>query len=178
MTEPGDLANQAADLYKKGQFMASSALYSEAQQAYLGLDDPLTAAEMANNSSVAYLRGGDASAALQAAMQTDQTFAQAGDRKRQAIALGNLAAAHEALGNLQEALSCYQTSAELLKQIGDRESRSYVLKSISALQIRMHQPVEGMLSMQAALDNSPRLSAKERILKSLLDIPHRLMGGK
>lgn len=69
---------------------------------------------MANNCSVAYLKAGNAAAALEAVTGTDAIFAEKGDRLRQAMALGNQAAALEGLNQLDAAIGSYNQSAELL----------------------------------------------------------------
>jgi hypothetical protein len=74
---------------------------------------------MSSNRSVALLQAGDAREALQAAQGLERVFALAGDTRRQAMALGNEAAALDALNQNKVALEKYQQCAELLKQAGD-----------------------------------------------------------
>jgi hypothetical protein len=81
----------------------------------------------------------------------------------------------EAQGRLEEALERYQLASDLLKKTGGREMRSYVLQSISALQLRTGKQFQAMASMDAALENKPRLSLKERFLKRLLKSQKRLL---
>lgn len=179
MTETSSLKSlieKASQAYLKGDFLVAAHLFEQAVQEYTTQSDPLAAAEMANNQSVALLKGGDASNALRVAEGTDQVFAQANDLTRQAGALGNQAAALEALSHLKEALEHYQHCNQLLKQIGDIERRVFVLKSISALQLRMGKRLEAMASMAAALDIQKNLSFKEKILKILLQLPFKFLG--
>jgi tetratricopeptide (TPR) repeat protein len=169
------LSKRAEDAYKAGRFPEAAGLFEQAARKYTEDGNTLRAAEMANNRSVALLQAGDGKGALEAAECTDQVFAQAGDIRRQALAIGNQAAALEALNRLDEALAHYRQCANLLKQVGDDEDRAPVLKSISTLQIRTGHQFEALASMEAALDSQKKLSLQERFLKKLLNVPMRMM---
>lgn len=164
--------------YKAGQYIQAAEQYAEAERQFAAAGDPLKAAEMANNRSVALLQAGRPEDALTAAQGTDATFAQGSDTFRQALAIGNQAAALEALNRPDEALKHYWQCSDLLKQIGEKEYRATVLKSISALQIRTGKQFEALASMDAALENQKKLSVMERFLKKLLDIPMRMLRGR
>lgn len=170
-----DLARQAEQAYKGGKYNDAASLYQKAAHQALAEGDRLKMAELGNNCSVALLQAGNAHAALEAADGTDQVFAKAGDMHRQGLALGNQAAALEALNRLDEALARYRQCSDLLKQSGDEENRAAVLKSISALQIRTGHQLEALASMDAALERQKKLSLQERFLKKLLDIPMRML---
>ena len=170
------LVDQAEKAYRAGKFVQAAEHYAQAAASSAACDDALYAAELLNNQSVALLQSGDSAGALQAALETDLVFAQAGDTRRQAFAIGNQAAAYDALGNIEKALSCYRKSADLLKLAGDDYHRAMVLKSISALQVRSGRHLEALASMDAALTNQQRLSVKERFLKKLLHVPFKMLG--
>lgn len=172
---PQKLAQQAGTAYKKNDYAQAVSLYQAARRLYHESGDDLMAAEMDNNISVTLLKMGDADAALQAAEGTDAVFLQAGDLERQGIAIANQAAALEAQGKLAEALERYQLSSEVLKQAGSREMRSFVLQSISALQLRTGHQLQALASMDTALEHKAGLSFKERFLKRLLKTQKRLM---
>jgi hypothetical protein len=99
----------------------------------------------------------------------------AGDFRRQSLALGNQAAALEALNQTDEALQKYNQCADLLKQTGEPDYRAHVLKSISALQMKTGHQLEALASMNAALDNKKQLSLQERFIKKLIRIPFDMM---
>ncbi len=172
---PSSLAASAEKAYHAGQLPQAAALFEQAAGLYTAAGNPVKAAEMANSQSVVLLRSGDAQAALNACSGTDRIFAQAGEIQKQALALGNQAAALEALNRLDEALDLYRQSSDLLKQTGDQEHRAYVLKSISALQIRTGHQLEGLASMEAALENKKKLSLQERILKKIIHVPFQML---
>jgi tetratricopeptide (TPR) repeat protein len=170
-----DLSSQAKQAYDKGDFLEAARLFTSAAEALTTSGDQMGAAEQANNRSVALLKAGDAAGALQAVQDTDRVFQQGGDIRRQAIALGNLAAALEASRKLTEALDYYQQSADLLKQANDMELRTFVLKNLSALQLKMGRQFEAMASMDAALYPKKKMTFVEKILKKLLKVPLRML---
>lgn len=168
------LAEEARAAFQAGRYEAAASLFERAHALSAQAGDALAAAEMANNLSVARLQAGDAAGALAAVQDTDQAFAQAGDTVKQAMALGNQAAAQEALGQLETALTLYQQSADLLKPYPDQaETRAIVLKSISSLQVRTGRQLEALASMNAALDQQKKLSLREKLLHKLLRIPFK-----
>ncbi len=170
-----ELIASAEKAYHARQYAEAADLFRQAAGHYTAAGNQVSAAEMANNQSVALLRSGEAQKALEACSGTDEIFAQAGETRQQALALGNQAAALEALDRLDEALHLYRQSSNLLNRIGDQETRAYVLKSISALQIRTGHQFEGLAAMEAALENKKKLSLQERILKKIIQIPFQML---
>ena len=160
-----ELNEEGKSAYKRGDFLASAQAYQAAAQGYEATGDRLTSAEMMNNASVAYLRAGDGEAALQAVEGTPEVFAEAQDTRRQAIALGNLGAALEALKRLDEAADAYQRSADLLGQAGEGDLRAHVLKSLSVLQLRRGDQMEAVATMQASLEPAGKSNIFSRLLK-------------
>ena len=173
---PLDLMKQAETAYKQGHYDRAGQLFGQASAGYTAAGDALNAAEMASNQSVALLQGGDAHEALQAVQGIDRVFALAGDTRRQAMALGNEAAALDALHQDQLAFKKYQECAELLKQLGDNETRALVMKNISQIQMRTGHQLEALASMEAALTTKKRLNLTERMLKKLLKVPFQMLG--
>jgi tetratricopeptide (TPR) repeat protein len=161
-------AERGMAAYRAKEYPKAIQAFKAAIENYNASGDPLNAAETANNLSVTYLQSGNAKAALDAARDTDRVFASAGDIKRQAVALGNQAAALETLRQNKLAIEKYQQCADLLKEAGDQENRAVVLQSISKLQLEKRQPLDSLFTMRAALDQKKHLSLADRILKKLL----------
>ena len=168
-----DLSRQAKKSYDQEEYKEAAVLYTRAADEYETSGDPLSAAEMKNNGSVAWLMAGEAQKSLDAAIKTDQVFQEAGDQRRQAMALGNQAAAHEGLGQMDKAAEKYEQASEILKEIGEKELRTYVLQKLSAVQLRTGDQFQSVATMHAALENKKKLSLKERFLKRLLRIPFK-----
>lgn len=172
---PKQIIKEAKSAYKAGDFATAAQSFEAARQGYLSTDDIVMAAEMANNASVALLQAGDKAGALSAVEGTDTIFLEAGDRKRQAMALGNQAAALEALGHLEKAERTYWKSAEILKEIGEKDLRVDVMQSISALQLRTGRQLQAVASMHAGVNDIDKPTPKQRFLKRLLGIPMNLL---
>ncbi len=177
-TPTSDLIKKAQIAYEGEEYREAAQIFEEAARQFSAQEDNLNAAEMLNNQSVSLLKAGDATGAYHAALGTDATFANAGDVKRQAMSLGNQAAALDELKKIDEAFALYQQSADLFKQIGEGELRAYVLQRMSALQMRSGKRLDALVTMQIALDAKPRLSLKDRILKGLMKTAAGLMGYK
>ena len=172
---PKQLADEGQAEYARGKYQSAARLYKAAADGFLAIGDEVTAAEMANNRSVAFLQAGDAQSALQSVTGTELVFAAHGDRKRQAMAIGNQAAALEKLGRSDEAIRAYEKSAELFDSIGETELRAYVCQSISAMQLRRGQYLEAYASMRSGIKAVKEPNLTQRLLKTLIDIPFKFL---
>jgi tetratricopeptide (TPR) repeat protein len=172
---PKQIVTEAQAAYGEGFFIKAAQFFLAAQESYESLGDSLNAAEMANNQSVALLRAGKAEKALQALAGKGKIFEDAGDIRRQAMTLGNRAAALEALKQWEDARNNYQQASDLFAQIGEMENYTATMQALSALELRTQRPLEAILTMQAALNKVSRPGLKQRLLKKLLKIPFRLL---
>lgn len=171
VTNPEDLKHEADHAYEQKDYASAAQAFLAAADGYLQAQDQYSAAEMKNNASVAYLMGNQPQLALESALETDQVFIAAGDVKRQAIAVVNQAAAYEALGQLEQALEGYQSAADLLKEIDDQELRPSVMQALSAVQLRLGQKMDALVSMQAGLEAVEKPSLKQKLVKKILQSP-------
>lgn len=162
------LKDQAFAAYQKKDFNGAAQLFVECIAMLNEAQDKLIVAEMRNNLSVVLLELKKNEEALAAVKDTDQVFASAKDIKRQAMALGNTAAALHALGNLPEALSTYEASADLFKEIDEKEMRAVTLKKISDLQLKTGKQFQALASLDAAYNQNEQKSVKEKVLKGFL----------
>jgi tetratricopeptide (TPR) repeat protein len=173
---PSQIAETGKQHYQQEDFAQAAELFALAADGFTAAGEPLQAAEMANNRSVALLQGGEARAALDAVGATDEVFSAAGDTRRQAMALGNRAAALAGLGQNDEAERVYWQSAQLLGELGERDLRASVLQAISKLQLKGGRYGEALASMDSGLEGVERLSLSRRILRKLIRIPMKMLG--
>jgi tetratricopeptide (TPR) repeat protein len=173
--EPQQLVKEAQAEYQNRNFQAAAKLYQAAAESYCAKGDDISRAEMANNCSVAYLNGGEAGLALQATQGSEQVFEKIGDLKQQGMAIGNQAAALEKLKRQDEAVQAYQRSAELLEAAGEYELRAYVMKAMSMLQLRQRRYLEAYATLRAGIMGVKHPNVKQRLLRSLIQIPYRLI---
>jgi tetratricopeptide (TPR) repeat protein len=161
--------------YEAGNYAAAAEMFLKAEQVSKASGDNLQAAEMANNRSVALLQAGDAQAAYDACAGTDTIFANAGDTRREGLALGNLAAALKELGRREESLKYYHLSADRLKKAGDKENLAIVHKTISAIEMEKGDNLGAMSAMLDALQVKEKLTLRERFMRWLFSVASRLM---
>jgi tetratricopeptide (TPR) repeat protein len=172
---PAKLSEEGKSAYQRGDYLTAAETFQKAVQAYQAAHDELNTAEAANNCSVAYLQAGEAEASLNVVEGTPAIFAAAGDLRRQGMALGNYAAALEALERLEEAAEAYLQSADALEQAGEDQLRTHAMQSLSALQFRMGRQLQALASMKSGLDSVKRPTPKQRLLKQLLAIPFQMI---
>src|SRR6266545_3235852 len=144
---PAKLAEEGRRAFEKKQFDLAADFFRQAAEVYTLSGAGLLAAEMNNNLSVSLLQAGNPQDALKAALGTDQVFAAANDLNRQAMALGNQAAALEALKRYKEAM---------------------VMKSAAALKLKTGKITDSAFKMMGALEAKQKPTLFERILRFLL----------
>lgn len=163
--EPAQLDAQGKQAFQDKRFDEAAEYFRHAAESYTLERAILLAAEMKNNMSVALLQAGKPQASLDAALGTDEAFASANDIKRQAMAVGNQAAALEELKRYEEALERYERSAELFRQAGEDDLRSMVMKSAAAIKLKTGNITESAFKMMGSLDAKRTPGFFERILK-------------
>jgi tetratricopeptide (TPR) repeat protein len=166
--EPAQLAEQGKQAFRNKRFDEAVELFSQAAEGYTAVRDSLMSAEMRNNISVALLQAGKPQESLTAALDTDQVFADAKDIKRQGMALGNQAAALEALHRYDEAIEKYDLAAQLFLEAGEGDLRALVMKSYAAIKLKTGKVTDSAFKMMGSLDAKDNPSFFERILKFFL----------
>jgi tetratricopeptide (TPR) repeat protein len=169
------LKSEAQNAYFAADFLEAAEMYKAARNGYQARGDFSDAAQMANNSSVSYLRGKNASRALSILEGVDHYFEATGDFRGEAITAGNRAAALEALGRKDESAENYQKAADIFKRIGDDEMYTITMQSLSTLQLRKGRSLAAIATMQAGINQIENPKIIHRILKKLLNIPSQWM---
>jgi tetratricopeptide (TPR) repeat protein len=168
MTEPAQLADKGKQAFANKRYDDAVEYFRQAAEGFSLGRAGLLAAEMRNNMSVALLQAGKPGEALEAALETDKVFEGAQDVKRQAMALGNQAAALEGLHRYEEAIEKYERSADLFAKANDGDMRSLVMKSAAALKLKTGKITESAFKMMGAVDVKENPTLFERIMKFLL----------
>jgi tetratricopeptide (TPR) repeat protein len=172
---PRQLAEEGRAEYQNKAYLSAAKLYQAAAEGFKASGDEIMVAEMANNSSVAYLKGGEAAKAFEMVDGTEKVFEAKGNVRLQAIAIGNQAAALEKLKRLDEARQAYEKSAELLNEAGEFELRAYAMQAISLLQLRKRRYLEAYATLRAGIMAVKEPNLKQRLLKSLIQIPYHFI---
>lgn len=168
--EPSQLESQGKRAFAEQRYHEAAELFRRAAEGYALARAGLHAAEMKNNMSVALLQAGKPQEALEAAQGTERVFEEANDKKRQAMALGNQAAALDELKRYDEALEKYELAAELFRQAGEGDLRAMVMKSAAAVKLKTGKVAESAFKMIGSLDAKETPGLFERFLKFLLKI--------
>ena len=166
--ELDQLGEEGKRAFAAGRYAEAARLFSEASHGFTLGGDGLHAAEMDNNRSVALLKDNHPDQALEAAAGTDKVFESLADPKRQAMALGNQAAALEALKRLDEALSLYEHAAALFEHCGEKDMRSLSLKSVAGIRLKQGKLNEAGMEMLGSLGAVEKPNLLQRILKFFL----------
>lgn len=174
---PADLDRLGKNAFQKGKYTEAAEYFEAARQGYQIAQDLLSAAEMANNSSVAYLKAGEYQAALDVVEGTEAVFESAGDVRRQAMAIGNYAAALESLGRVDEAIRMYEKADGLFKEIGEHDLRAPILQSLSTLQFKSGRSFEGLANLNAGFEEGGKTNLRRRLLKAVTGLPIRFLTG-
>lgn len=167
---PITLAEQGKQQYGQENYLAAADLFSQAAQAYVSAQDNVNAAEMKNNQSVALLQAGKAKEALQATEGTEQIFQNAGDIKRQGIAVSNRAAALEGMKKWSEALAEYDRAAALFEQIGEGDMHSVVRKAAANINLKRGRLTDSQMDVYDSLRLVEKPTLTQRFMKFLIRI--------
>ena len=170
IVNPLTLAGNGKEEYGKGNYKAAAGWFSQAAQAYASMQDELNAAEMKNNESVALLQAGNAGEALQATEGTEEIFQNAGDIRRQGIAVGNRAAALEGLKKWKEALTEYDRAAALFEEAGEGDMHSIVRKAAANINLKRGRVMDSQLDVFDSLRLVEKPTLTQRIMKFLMRI--------
>lgn len=170
---PSTLADRGKQEYERGNFLVAAELFLQAAQAYTSARDELNAAEMKNNQSVALLQAGNAREALHATEGTELVFEQAGDRKRQGIAVSNRAAALEGLRKWDEALAEYDRAATLFEESGEGDMHSIVRKAAANINLKRGRLADSQMDVFDSLRLVKKPTLMQRLMKFLVRIGFR-----
>ena len=164
------MGDQAQRIYQAGDFASASQAFATAATTYAEMGDALMSAEMQNNRSVALLRTKQAHAALESAQGTEKVFEEAGDSRRQGIALANQATALGALKRFKDAIAYYEKAGVALEKANDGDLRAEVMQLLSVLYLRHFKFYEAIVALQSGLSGVKNPTPKQRLMKKILFI--------
>ena len=165
---PQELSERAKCIYQTGDFYAAVQAFAEAASAFAKAGDLPMSAEMKNNQSVALLRDNQAQAALEAAWGTEFIFVEAGDNRRQGMALANQASALVALKRFKEAIDFYTRAGEALEKAGEVDFHLEVMQLLSVLYLRRLKFFDAVIALQSGLAAVKHPTPRQRFMKKLL----------
>ena len=171
------LTETAKSNFQKNQFHEAAEGFKTCVELLQTTGSPLEVAEMRNNLSVSLLRCSEPKAALEAVLGTEETFAEAGDKQKQGMALANTASAYEALKDYESAAKAYQGAIDCFKESGDKKLRSITLRSLSDLQLKTGNQYVALATLQASYNEKPQATFKDKFFASALGrVINKLLG--
>jgi tetratricopeptide (TPR) repeat protein len=167
---PEQLAEEGKRLYQQGDFQKAAERFTSAGLGYIVQNNMLMVAEVKNNLCVTLLQVRKLNEALEAVSGTEVIFANAGDRRREGMALTNRATVLNALGRWKGAIPVYEQAAQVLKQAGEDGLRLDTLRSLSQMYLKHGKFIEAVVAMQEGLMGVKNPSPRQKFLKKLLFI--------
>ncbi len=162
------LVEKAQAVYRSGEYAQAAGLFDQAAAEYAATGDPLMAAEMQNNRSVALLRSKDPQAAFKAVEGTEKVFGASGDYRRAGMALANQASALQALKRYAEAIQHFKDASDALEKAGAPELRVEVMQLLAMLYMRRFKFYEAILALQSGLAGVKDPTPRQRFMKKIL----------
>jgi tetratricopeptide (TPR) repeat protein len=167
---PQEIVDQAKLTYQAGDYASAAQQFAQAVTVYTEMSDRLMAAEMRNNQSVALLRANQPQAALEAVQGTEKIFAEAGDFRRQGMALANQASALQALKHFNDAIEDFKKAGDALQKADEGDLRVEVMQLLAMLYLRHFKFIDAILALQSGLSGVKNPTPRQRLMKKILFI--------
>ena len=84
---------------------------------------------------------------------------------------------YAALGDKEQAYNCYRQAADIFEDHGEKKLYGETLIAMGDLQVRDGKLMVGAATYEAGLEQLDDLSTSQKVMKGLLGIRNRLMGG-
>lgn len=177
MTTAGELQEQGVKLFQQRDYEAAARVFLQAQEAYDTDGKKDMAAEMQTNIGLVHRALGENQQALDAMQAALRIFQEMNDSLRAAKVLGNLGGVYAALSDKEQAYNCYRQAADAFEELGEKKLYGETLIAMGDLQVRDGKIMVGTATYEAGLENLDQLSTSQKVIKGLLGIRNRLMGG-
>lgn len=178
MSSANDLQEQGIKLFQQHDYEAAARTFQQAHEAYTAEGKRDMAAEMQSNIGLVHRALGEHQQALEAVQASLHTFQELGDQLHTAQALGNLGGVYVALGDKEQAYNCYRQAADVFEALGEKKYYGETLLAMADLQVKDGKLMQGAATYEVGLEQLDQLSASQKVIKGLLGIRGKLMGGK
>jgi len=177
MTTAQELQDQGIKLFQQKDYEAAARIFQQAQDAYEGEGKKDMVAEMQTNIGLVHRVLGEHQQALDMMQNALTIFQELADPVRVAKVLGNMGGVFAALGDKEQAYNCYRQAADVFEEQGEKKLYGETLIAMGDLQVRDGKLLVGAATYEAGLEQLDNLSASQKVLKGLLGIRNRLVGG-
>jgi tetratricopeptide (TPR) repeat protein len=177
MTTAQELQDQGVKLFQQKDYEAASRIFQQAQDAYETEGKKDMVAEMQTNIGLVHRVLGEHQQALDMMQSALTIFQELEDPVRVAKVLGNIGGVYAALGDKEQAYNCYRQAADVFEEQGEKKLYGETLIAMGDLQVRDGKLLVGAATYEAGLEQLDNLSASQKVLKGLLGIRNKLVGG-
>jgi tetratricopeptide (TPR) repeat protein len=174
-----ELQDQGVKLFMQREYEASADIFKQAQAAYEAEGKKDLAAEMQVNLGLVERSLGNYDSAIKLMTEARQVFVDMKDRSREAQVIGNLGGAYLGNGNSEQAVTLYREAADTFRELKDEERYGQTMLALADIQMKGFKIGQALTTYEIALDSigSDKLSASQKMLRSLIGVKNRLMGG-
>lgn len=177
MTTAKELQDQGVKLFQQRDYEAAARLFQQAQEAYTAEENPDMVAEMQTNIGLVHRALGENQQALESMQAALEHFQTRDDHLRTAKVLGNMGGVYVALGDKEQAYNCYRQAADIFSELGENQLYGETMVAMGDLQMKDGKIMTGAATYEVGLDNLGSLSPTQRMIKGLMGIRNRLIGG-
>jgi tetratricopeptide (TPR) repeat protein len=177
MSTAKELQEQGVKLFQQKDYEAAARLFQKALDAYEADGQKDMVAEMRVNIGLVHRQLGENEQALNEMQGALATFQELKDELRTAKVLGNMGGVYAALGNKEQAYNCYRQAADIFDAKGEKKLYGETLIAMGDLQVRDGKLMVGAATYEVGLEQLDQLSPSQKILKGLLGIRNKLVGG-
>lgn len=177
MSQAQQFQDEGVKLFQQKDYEAAARLFQQALEAYEADGDVVMVAEMQTNIGLVHRSLGENQQALDAMQNALRSFQDRGDARRSAMVLGNMGGVYAALGDREQAYNCYRQAADIFQEIGEKKLYGETLIAMGDLQVRDGKVMAGAATYEVGLENVDDLSASQKIIKGLLGVRNKLIGG-
>jgi len=177
MPTADELKKKGLEHYRAGRFEEAMAAFDQAQQAWLASGDIRQAAETANDRGVAARQAARFDEAEVAFDKARKLFEGLGDALSQGQVIGNLGALAESRNQNERAAAFYKEAIVLFEQVGETDLAGETWRALSRLRMKQGKWFAALGAYDAGLQGVKRLTPTQGMLRRLIKVSRRLMGG-
>ena len=177
MSQAQELQAQGVKLFHQQDYEDASRVFHEALDAYESEGQNDMVAEMQVNIGLVHRSLGENQQALDVMQEALHTFQDMQDTRRSAMVLGNIGGVYAVLGDKEQAYNCYRQAADIFEEIGEKKLYGETLIAMGDLQVRDGKIMRGAATYEVGLENLDELSAGQKVIRGLLGVRNKLMGG-
>ena len=177
MSTAQELQEQGVKLFQQKEYKSAARTFGQALEQYEADGKKDLAAEMQVNIGLVHRALGEHQQALDVMQEALHTFQSMNDQLRVAKAMGNMGGVYAALGDKEQAYNCYRNAADIFDELGETKLHGETLVAMASLQVRDGKISAGAATYEVGLSELDDLSAGQKVLKGLIGVRKKLLGG-